>query len=149
VVPLKVNIAPIELKIVKAQKQKNPCEGRLPIPWEVELEPIQQKEFFDIEPIPKRAAESPFDVCVIYPAVTFARPIQRERLTKDMLPKQVAMNTVAAAIDLTNDQKPDVFIIQYCCADPTKPPEGCDYTCGKIFKKSDNTWIVIDTWEPC
>lgn len=66
-----------------------------------------------------------------------------------MLPKGVAMNTVIGAIDLTSDGIPDVLIVKYCCDNPKKAAEECDYTCGKTFKKIRNIWKLIDTSAPC
>ena len=149
VIPLDVDINPLELRIVKAEKKENPCDEQLPALWEVELEHINQKVFFNIPPRPKRAEQYPFDVIVIYPAIRFANQLRRASLSKNMLPNGVAINTVKAAIDLTDDGKPDVLVVDYCCGNPRKSAENCDYTCGKTFKKIGNTWKVIDTSAPC
>lgn len=144
IVPLAVNISPLDLKILKVEKKENACEG-LPAGWGVELEPIQLKEFFEIAPTADRAAEFPFDVAVLYPAVKYARQIKKEHLARANLPKGVALNTVKAALDLTADGKPDVVIVEYCCDDTKKRADGCDYTCGKTFKRVPNTWKLVDT----
>ena len=149
VIPLDVNIPPLELKIVKADKKANACEDGLPAAWEVELQVVREKSFSDAEPAPNRSAEYPFDVCLIYPAVKFVNPIKRENLSSSMLPNGIALSTVKAAIDLTNDGKPDVLIVDYCCGNPNKPAADCDYTCGKTFKKTGNAWKLIDTSSPC
>lgn len=148
VVPLDVEIASLDIKIVKTEKQDG-CDEQAPVWWAVELEPIRGKAFFDVAPRPDRAPEYPFDVAVIYPAVRHARQIQRNKLTKSMLPRGVAINTVKAAVDLTNDGQPDVLIINYCCDDPGKPAEQCDYACGKTFKQAGKKWKLIDTSAPC
>jgi hypothetical protein len=150
IVPLDVDIAPLELRIVKAEKKEDGCDESLPGWWEVELQKISEKTFFEIASRSNRREEFPFDVCVIYPAVRFARQIKRENLTKGMLPKGVARNTAIAAIDLTNDGIPDVLIVEYCCGHPRKSAgEECDYTCGKTFKRIRNIWRLIDTSAPC
>jgi hypothetical protein len=150
IIPLDVDIAPLELRIVKAEKKEDACDESLPGWWEVELETVRQRTFFEIAPRSNRSAEFPFDVCVIYPAVEFARQIKRDRLTKNMLPKGVATNTAIAAIDLTNDGMPDVLIVEYCCGHPRKSAGvECDYTCGKSFKKVGSTWKLIHTSTPC
>jgi hypothetical protein len=148
VIPLGVDITPLSLRITKAEK-KDGCDERIHGWWAVELEPITLKEFFDIEPLPNRGAETPFDVAIIYPAVKVARQIRDGELMKVMLPKGVPINTVKAAIDLTDDGKPDVVIVKYCCDDASKPASVCDYTCGKTFTKVRNTWKLIDTSAPC
>ena len=148
VIPLVSDVSPLDLRIIKAERKED-CNERLPAWWAVELEPIKLKKFFDIEPIPNRASEYPFDVAVIYPAVRGARQIEKRHLTKGMLPKGVSVTTVKAAIDLTDDRKPDIVIIEYCCGDTKKPADECDYTCGKTFKKVRNTWKLVDTSAPC
>lgn len=149
VIPLAAGIPPLDLRIVKAEKREDACDEGLPAWWEVELEPIKLKEFFDFEPAAGRAAQFPFDVAVLYPAVKVARQMNKGQLVKGMLPKGVAINTVKAALDLTDDGKPDVVIVEYCCGDAKKPADGCDYACGKTFKKFRNTWRLVDTSAPC
>lgn len=148
IIPLDVDIAPLELRIVKTEKREG-CDEQSPPWWEVELELIKQKVFFDIAPRPKIAEQYPFDVCVIYPAVRFANQVRRASLSRTMLPTGIAIKTVKAAIDITDDGKPDVLVVDYCCGNPRKSAEGCDYTCGKTFKKIGNTWKLIDTSTPC
>lgn len=66
-----------------------------------------------------------------------------------MLPRGVAIKTVKAAVDLTNDGNPDVLVVEYCCGNPKKTAKDCDYTCGKTFKKTRNVWKLIDSSTPC
>lgn len=149
VIPLDVAISPLELTITEAKKKENPCNERLTGLWEVELEPISVKEFFEVSPTPSRAAEYPFDVAVIYPAVKIARQIKQSQLSREVLPKGVSINTVKAAIDLTEDRTPDVVIVAYCCGDTKKPAGDCDYTCSKTFKRTGNGWKLVETSAPC
>lgn len=149
VIPLKVDIAPMQLKIIKTIEVKDACNEKLPHLWQIELETITQKEFFETKAILNRREEYPFDVCILYPAVEFARSLDIATLKKEMLPKGVFINTITAAVDLTNDREPDILIVQYCCGEPHKPREECDYTCGKIFAKSHSAWKLIDTSAPC
>jgi len=148
VVPLEVNVAPIELKITKATESEG-CDKNSPHYWEIELEPITRREFFEVSAIPNRREDAPFDVCIIYPAVEFARQIKKEELTKEVIPDGITIRTVTAAIDLTNDLKPDILIAQYCCQDSTKPREECDLTCGKSFKKVNDKWRLVEESRPC
>ena len=150
VVPLAVDIAPVNLKILAVAEREDPCNESLPHYWEVELERIMQREFFEATAAtPNRREDVPFDVCIIYPAVEFARPLKREQLTKSMIPAGITINTVTAAIDLTNDHKPDILTAYYCCDDSRKLPEECDYTCGKIFKKVNKAWELVEKLAPC
>ncbi|HEX8846482.1 MAG TPA: hypothetical protein VF791_17675 [Pyrinomonadaceae bacterium] len=150
VVPLDVEISPFDLKILKLTEENKSCDQKKHVPWWlVELEEITRKEFFEIKAIAGRREEYPFDVCVIHPAVEFARQLKKEQLTKKMIPAGISINTVTAAIDLTNDQEPDVLVVLYCCRDTTKEARDCDYTCGKIFKKTRNGWKLIEEHQPC
>lgn len=148
VIPLGVSLASFDLTIVKAERQPSGCDGSETNAWEVELEPVTDKRFFEIPPLPNRRDEVPFDVCVIYPAVATTRQLQKGQLTHSVLPRGVSINTVKAAIDVTNDRRPDVIIAEFCCNDPSKS-EGCDYTCGKTFKKTQGKWKLVDEYAPC
>lgn len=148
IIPLDVSIAARDLAILKIKKGAS-CGGSNRAWWELELEPIQQSEYFEIMPNPKRRAETPFDVAIIYPAVKNARQLLRNDLKQSMLPKGISLNTVKAAIDLTSDGIPDVLIVEYCCGDVSKASGECDYTCGKTFRKVRNSWKLIDTSSPC
>lgn len=145
IVPLDAAVAPLDLKIIEIKERKE-CGSQW---WEVELEPVKEKKFFEIAPGPNRAQEFPFDVSVIYPSVKSANQLNRDMLKQNMLPKGIILDTVKAAIDLTNDEIPDVVIIKYCCGNPKKAAEGCDYTCGKTYKKIGNVWKLIDSSAPC
>lgn len=145
VVPLDVEIAPLDLRITEI-KERNDCGSHW---WEVELEPVRQRAFFDIAPRPDRVQEFPFDVGIVYPAVKYARQIKGKALRKGMLPAGVSLNTVKGALDLTGDGVPDALIVDYCCRDPGKAAKGCDYTCGKIFRKIRNAWKIVNTSSPC
>lgn len=147
VIPLEVTVPLIELTILKIKKRSGCDESDKDVWWEVELEPVKQKEYFEISNAARRA-EYPFDVAIIYPAVKFARQIARNELKKAMLPPGTVLDTVKAAIDLTNDGIPDVLILEYCCLDPSKASE-CDGTCGKTFQMIRNRWKLVDTSSPC
>jgi hypothetical protein len=148
VIPLGVDIATFNLKIVKVEKQRYGCDEGEPNAWEVELEPILDRQLFEIEPLPNRRTEVPFDVCIIFPALPMARQLRDDHVARGMLPKGVSINTVRAAIDVTNDQQPDVVIAEVCCNDASKS-EGCDYTCGKTFLKLRGKWKLVDEYAPC
>ena len=148
VIPLGVGIAPFDLKIIKAEKQRFGCNEREPYAWAVELESITHHKFFEIAPLPNRREEVPFNVCVIYPAVSLAHQLKKGQLRSGMLPTGISINTVTAAIDVTNDQKPDVLIAEFCCNDSSKSG-GCDYMCGKTFKKVRGNWKLVDEYAPC
>jgi hypothetical protein len=150
VIPLGVDISPIELRIIKVCPKEYPIEQKVyHYCCEAELEPITQTEFLEY----KKDDELPFDVLWIYPSVEFSLPISRDKLTDEMLPEGVDRNTVTAAIDLTNDQKPDLLMVQYCVkpapADlPDAPP--CLSMCYKKYvKESEGKWKQIEEFLPC
>lgn len=149
VIPLDVSILPFELKIIKAEKTQAGCRGESPAWWEVELEPVKSREFYETAALPKRAAEFPFDVAILYPAIKSARQITKEHLTAKMLPKEIAIPTVKAAIDITSDRQPDILLAEFCCKDTKKPAENCDLTCSKSFKKAGSAWQPIGSSNPC
>jgi hypothetical protein len=130
------------------ERKENACDESLPRAWEVELEPLTQKQVFDAPSPRERNPAYPFDVVVIYPAVKIAHEMRKDQLNREMLPRGVSINTVKAAIDLNDDRKPDVVVVEYCCLQTQQPPE-CDYTCGKTFKKVKNIWKLFDSYAPC
>jgi hypothetical protein len=148
IVPLGVNIEAFNLKIARS-KMGDPCdESPKSAFWEIEFAPITQQMIFEIEPLPNRRAEMPFDVAVIYPAVGTAKQMPTKNLTISMLPKNVNIKTIKAVIDTTGDSLPDIIITEYCCDKPSTNVE-CDYTCGRTYLKSSGSWKLIDTSTPC
>lgn len=150
VIPLDVSVPLLDLAIIKSKKRNDCGEPMAGVWWEVELESVKQKEYFEISNVnAARREEYPFDVAIVYPAVKFAQQVRRNELKKTMLPAGTVLDTVKAAIDLTNDGIPDVLILEYCCLQPTKAAGECDLTCGKTFQKVGKRWKLIDTSSPC
>jgi len=149
IIPLDAHAGVIHLSIRKTQKRTQCDDSDGETWWELDLEPVSQKEYFEISSMPNRRDEVPFDVAIIYPAVKRARQLRRNELKQTMLPLRIALNTVKGAIDLTNDGIPDVMLVEYCCGQPKKPATHCDLTCGKTFRKVRDTWKLIDTSGPC
>lgn len=149
VIPLRVSLAPIDLKIVRIFRWENACDESLPAEWEFELEPVRAPKFFEAKAVEGRVEERPFDVCVIYPAVAGARALSAGHLKPGALPRGVTPQTVAAAIDLNGDGRPEVVITSFCCGDEGRPAESCDLTCGKTFRRTRGAWRLIDTSTPC
>lgn len=152
IVPLNVNIKPFQLPIIKATKTTNGgCDEKEPdFLWVVEFERITNKEILEIAGVGHSTPEYPFDVFLIYPAVKFAKNILQSELEAGMLPKDISVNTVEAAIDLDNDKKPDLIEVRYCCSDKfISPKENDCYTCLKLFKKVKGIWKLVDEAMPC
>jgi len=151
VVPLQAGLATFDVEITKVEKSEfldcnvDPADYAL----DVELEKITDKKWLEIEPIPKRGGEYPFDVFLIYPSVSFAKRIEPNQLKKSMLPKNVYLNTVTGAIDLTDDGKPDLLETRFCRSDKKLSPENCDYTTGQIFKIVKGVWKSVKYISSC
>ncbi len=151
IVPLEVDVAPIQLKIVKITRQRDECTGEGKISWGVELEKIRERSFWEQRAVTGRREDVPFGVLVIYPAVANARAIKRNELKTMMLPRGVKPATVNAAVDVNNDGKPDLLWVSYCCDAPTRAgnDSNCDLTCGRTYKRGSSGWKLVKTFEPC
>lgn len=150
VLPLDVTIAPINVIVASAKRSGNPCDEELPDVWEVELEPITQAQFLEAPPLAERREETPFEVCVIYPHVPFARQLRSEALSEASFPAEVTRATLTAAIDLSNDLQPEVLIFRFCCDNREKPQNSnCDYICGASYIRKDGLWRLIEELKPC
>lgn len=152
VVPLEVKLEPFQLAISKVTKTKysgcfeiSGCfenDGKESF-WSIELETITNKEILEMQPVRKHRDQMPFSVFVIYPAVEFAKSLTTSSLTKEMLPENITSRRVEAAIDIDNDNKPDLISVGFCCGDPNKESdENCPYICQKYFKRINRTWII-------
>lgn len=146
VVPLGVNIEPVDVKIAKAKACERMLE-ELPIQCEVELAPLTLRAFFEYEPPSDRRSDLPFRVLVLYPRVSNARALSKSELRPAMLPQGVSPNVVSAAVDLTGDGMPDVLVTDFCCDAPGRS-DNCDYTCGKTRIREGRSWKVVDSYIP-
>lgn len=153
IVPLKVNIEPFQLSIIKFEKHENDgCDNTMikrDFFWNIDLEKIINKEILDIKPVKGNNQELPFEVFTIYPAVEFAKNIPSEKLSQQMVPKGITISTIEAAIDLNNDNTPDLIYVEYCCGDKTKRADNCDYNCIEWYKKINGVWKLVDDANPC
>jgi hypothetical protein len=147
VVPLDVDFDSFNWQIAKSERKESGCDETKPYAWEVTLQ-LTQKEFFEFVGTPTRGGEFPFDVVVLYPAVEYARQLKKKQLKKQMLPQGTSINVIKAAIDVTNDQKPDILLLEFCCDNATKTTE-CEYQCGKTFTKVNGKWKLINASSPC
>lgn len=150
VVPVDVSLASFDLKIVKTEKQSGGfCDEQdVQTWWDIEFASLP-REILSIPAIPNRREEHPFDVVVIYPSVVWADQLHQNQLAKQDLPRGVYLRTVKAAIDLTKDGSPDILTTHYCCGEPSKKPEECDYTCTKTYRKLGTAWKLINSTGPC
>jgi hypothetical protein len=152
VVPLSVKFEPFQLSIVKTgEKKEEPCNaGKPKFYWDVELERITDKAILEFESV-ENNQEFPFEVIGIYPSVEFARSIPQTELTIEMIPKDIAVQTVKGAVDLDNDGKPDLLEVRFCCEKPSEiwnENNDC-YSCQKSFKKINGAWKLVNSAQPC
>ncbi len=145
VIPLEVSIAPLQLKIMEVEKIE---VEELPTTWQVTLANIDSPEIMQIKAVAERREDQPFAVCVLYPAVNGTQALKPQTLAANSLPDKVALKTVTAAIDLNNDQKPDIVMTDYCCDDESKPGTDCDYSCSKTFLKEKEQWKLVGKSNP-
>ncbi len=154
-IPLQVEVEPFQLPISKVTKKRyNGCdEPKKDFNFDIEFEEITDKIVLEVEAVDKLFTSRAFGVFGIYPAVDFAKNILPPALKQEMLPKEVAIQTVEAAIDLDNDGKPDLLSLSFCCADENKPVNStdsdCYYSCEKIFRKINQNWKLIRSESPC
>jgi hypothetical protein len=151
VIPLGVAIAPIALKITKAEYGSDRCDDNLPWLWDLEVEPVTQPAFREAQALSGRHPEYPFDVAVIYPANPSARAVGRSHLTRAMLPKGVPLRIVHAVIDLDGDGAPELLKTEFCCEKPSAPAQSgrCNYTCSEIYERVGRVWRLRDSQAPC
>jgi hypothetical protein len=149
IVPLNVKIEPFQLKITNATKTKNQgCvqNEKKEFFWAVETEKITSREVLEVNPVNKGYKnEMPFSVFAIYPAIKFAKSLNKLTLSKKSLPKSVLIENVESAIDLDNDGKPDLLSVSFCCGEPNKVKvEKCPFVCKKYYKKNSKTWELFE-----
>lgn len=146
VVPLGVDLAPITLRILGSKRGYS--EGSQPAWWEVDLEPVTERSYFDYTPSAERNAGVPFEVAVLHPAVPQARAVPTSSLRRGDMPSGVPLAVVTGAVDLDADGAADVLLTSYCCDRPTKPAADCDYQCSSTYRKMNGAWKVVDTSKP-
>jgi hypothetical protein len=150
IVPLKISIEPFRIKIVNATKTKN--SGCIKSEteqyfWAIETEKITKPEILEIKTVDKNYKnQMPISVFAIYPAVKFAKSLNKLSLSKNSLPRNVLFENVESAIDLNNDETPDLLSVNFCCGEPEKVKvEKCPYICKKYYKKNNKVWELFDT----
>lgn len=156
IVPLKVNIEPFQIKIVKATKTKNSActkNEKRQYFWAIETEKITKPAILEVKPVDKYNNRMPFSVFAIYPAVKFAKSLNKSSLSKNSLPQNILLENVDSLIDLNNDGSPDLLSVSFCCGEPEKiKAEKCPYVCKKYYKKNNKVWELFeiqDIYETC
>ena len=148
VVPLRVEIEPFQLKISKSSKTENTgCleDKEKEFFWAIDLETITDKEILEVKPVKGYRDAMPFGVFVIYPSVEFARSLDKSFISRAILPRHVSLKRVESAIDLDNDDEPDLLSVNFCCGEPEKESaEKCPYLCKKYYRKTHGLWKIFD-----
>jgi hypothetical protein len=152
-VPLGAALSASTTRVTNVVAMENPCSESLPKRYETELAPITEAAWLKAVTAPddKRFTENaPFDVCVIYPAVTAARALERSVFEKARLPKKVLLHHIVAALDVTGDEQPEVLLVEYCCDKPQAQRNECDLTCSAVYVRAPNgVWRIAETQTPC
>lgn len=149
IIPLKVKLEPFQLKITKTTKRKNfKCvsDKTREFYWLAEFDTITDENILKIEPAEKgNNSQMLFSVFIIYPSVQFAKSLDISSISKTPLPNNVALKRIESAIDLDNDDKPDLLSVGFCCGNPKEESaENCPYLCSKYYKKNNGVWKIID-----
>lgn len=152
VIPLGIDLPPVQSRVLGAEKTPDPCSDALPPWWEIQLAPLTQPEYVgavSAAPANEDPERYPFQVCVLYPANPQARALNPGALDVATLPAGTRLEQVVLALDLDADQAPDVVLIQACCDKPELPLKNCDLTCRKTWLRTGGQWKVIDAGTPC
>jgi hypothetical protein len=154
ILPLVAGVGPIALAIRGVEFEPNPFnEGndargkdqKLPDSWVLELDAVADRAFYEAGPVSKRREEVPFDVVLLYPAQPSARLLAAGSIPREMLPEQVNPVTIAAAIDITGDDVPELLIVETCGGDWSVPGgDGCDNTTGFWYERVEGIWRIVD-----
>lgn len=137
IVPVGTNVSPIDLEIIGKKKIKHGDN----ILWEVNLKKTTDDNFLQADPLKDRGEQYPFDVCVLYPAIKNAKSISRQELGETSLPRGVKLNSIYAAIDVTQDNQPDYIIVHHCRSGDDVLLN-CESAGSSIYLKDGKSWKV-------
>lgn len=141
-------LPPVELKILRS-KRRNDFGSDW---WEVDVEPVTERAYFDAGAQPGRRLDMPFDAVVLYPRSPNARILPAAVVDRSQLPKALALKTVTAILDVDGDQQPDIVTTDFCCGRPTVAlstgPKYCGYHCGATYRRQAGKWRKVDHWSP-
>ncbi len=148
VVPLTGKAPSFSLSVVDSARQQA-C-GRPRKPWfSVLFSSVDSPQLRKIDPWPYRGEDVPIDVAVLFPEVKGAKFIARKQVPQSDIPGGFLQRTVYGAIDLDNDAKADVLILQYCRGDPKKIFPECNAVTGRVYRRLEGDWKLIGKPTPC
>ncbi len=142
-IPLQIDDKNLWLKIKKIKTVPFLDCDREKIGTEVEFEKITDRRLLEMDAAAERSEEQPFEFFVFYPGVKNAKKLKQADLTKKMLPENVNIQQVVAAIDLNDDGNPDLLVSSYCCYDSSQ----CD--CTVKHQNINSKWKYLGGSEPC
>jgi hypothetical protein len=147
VVPLKADLAPVDLKVtsVEAQEATDLTEAT----WLTEAE-TTLPAFLDAKPDAGRAEEHPLEALVIYPKQSRARLLPPAAAAADLPPGPGhSPQTLWAAVDLDEDGKADAEVFRFCCNRPKRAwlkspgPSTCKSNCENIYVRAKGgSWTL-------
>jgi hypothetical protein len=132
-----VAVQPLRLKLARVEYGRGGCDGD-DRPWWGGAEVLL--------PMLPSVHDDSMAAIVIYPAVPTARIVPVGDATP---PNGVSRSAVLAAVDITGDADPELLVIEYCCLEPAKQTDECDYVCIDFYEKRNGRWVVRRHLTPC
>ncbi|MEZ4452595.1 MAG: hypothetical protein R3B09_24260 [Nannocystaceae bacterium] len=144
--PVDVVGPPLALKITRTERR---AESE-PTWWEVDLEPVTAREYFDLAAPPDAAPAFLGRVAVLYPALPEAVLLDPASIDPKDLPERLAPRAIAFAVDSSGDRRPDGIEASFCCEDETKSAtlDACEYTCSRTFLRRRGAWVQVYYSQP-
>jgi hypothetical protein len=140
-VPLNAELTALRTQVTQVAAVENPCSSALPKLYETKLRSVTNQDWLNA---------SPFEVCLIYPALKTVRALDREKLDAAQLPAKVVLTNITAALDTNDDQQPEVLLVEYCCDKPQADRQSCDLTCSAVYvRDAKGRWRIVETQTPC
>lgn len=112
VIPLVENLPTLSLKITKTTPRDD-FETGTPDWFEVELEEVTEKVYFEFQGPKERRAEYPGEVAIVYPLIKTSKYLKNIDFDKITLPANVTKSIIKGALDFNNDALPDVLICEF------------------------------------
>jgi len=146
ILPSQVDGAPFELRVTTTKKR----DEDTPVWWEVELEPIGERAYFDAIQPKGYGAAFLGRVAVLDPAIPTARLLEPTSIGAKDLPAKLDAVVIVLAVDSTGDRLPDGIEASFCCEDESKPADtaSCDYTCSRTFIRRAGKWVQVEYSQP-
>lgn len=145
IIPLINKLPVLGLKIIDSKKMEGYDEND--IWYNIKLEEVENKEYWTFEGPEDRRAEFPLDVLVVYPAVKSCSLMETKNIKTEDLPSNITLELILGALDFDEDGSADAIVCKFCCKTRTQVGD-CDYTCGEVYLKVGEKWMMVDSSMP-